>query len=61
VIVAYRGKPYRLLWGGPTRHGTRAKLARPGGGPEFWVDAGDLAPPEPGKGNRVGRRRGAGR
>jgi len=37
--VTYKGKPYRLLWRGPTRYGERARLQFMDGSKDFWVDA----------------------
>ena len=37
--VTYKGKPYNLLWSGPTKHGQRARLQFLDGSKDFWVDA----------------------
>lgn len=36
--ATYKGKPYKLLWSGPTKYGKRAKLGFMDGSKEFWVD-----------------------
>lgn len=35
----YKGRTYRLLFMGKTKHGQRAKLAFMDGSKEFWVEA----------------------
>lgn len=37
--VMYKGRPYTLLWSGPTKHGERARLQFLDGTKDFWVDA----------------------
>lgn len=37
--VTYNGRPYTLLWSGPTKHGERARLQFLDGTKDFWVDA----------------------
>ncbi len=37
-IAVYKGKRYKLLWSGQTKHGRRAKLGWFNGQNEFWVN-----------------------
>jgi hypothetical protein len=37
--VTYNGRPYTLLWSGPTKHGERAHLQFIDGTKDFWVDS----------------------
>jgi hypothetical protein len=37
--VMYKGRPYKLLWSGHTKHGERAHLQFLDGSKDFWVDA----------------------
>ena len=34
----YKGRKYRLLWSGKTKHGNRAHLAFMDGSKDFWCD-----------------------
>lgn len=43
-IVLYKGRQYRQLWAGQTKHGPRAHLQFLNGSKDFWVSA-DLVEP----------------
>lgn len=42
--VLYKGKPYKVLYYGPTKFGQRARLQFFDGSKDFWVDASLVSP-----------------
>lgn len=43
-VVTYKGRPYRVLFAGPTRYGPRAHLEFMNGSKSFWVDLSLVTP-----------------